>query len=264
MINVVKTHCLGVDFYSKVLGRKGAHEVNSSDYESEVNKIYLHILELVKENDVQPAIFNNKLSRVLITGAGFVGRHLVKRSLEEGFEVDCVDPIIPLTGGLELDKWFDLDPIEISAFNFYKVDCREFFLANMSEKYDIVFHAAAMVGGRLMIEDFPLSVADDLSIDSHFWQWAASSKPDNSICFSSSAAYPINLQTYDNYRLLKEDDIDLSGDIGMPDLSYGWAKLTHEYLSKLAYEKHGIKSVIFRPFSDMEKIRSKLSFSQHL
>ncbi len=58
MINVVKTLCLGVDFYSKVLGRKGAHEVNSSDYESEINKIYLHILELVKENDVQPAIFN--------------------------------------------------------------------------------------------------------------------------------------------------------------------------------------------------------------
>jgi len=188
--------------------------------------------------------------RVLITGgAGFVGRHLVKRSLEEGFEVDCVDPIIPLTGGLELDKWFDFDPRDFSAFNFYKVDCREFFLANMNEKYDNVFHAAAMVGGRLMIEDFPLSVADDLSIDSHFWQWAVSSRPDNSICFSSSAAYPINLQTYDNYRLLKEDDIDLSGDIGMPDLSYGWAKLTHEYLSKLAYEKHGIKSVIFRPFS---------------
>ena len=35
----------------------------------------------------------------------------------------------------------------------------------------------------------------------------------------------------------------------MPDLSYGLAKLTHEYLSKLAYEKHAIKSVIFRPFS---------------
>jgi GDP-L-fucose synthase len=66
--------------------------------------------------------------RVLITGgAGFVGRHLVKRSLEEGFEVDCVDPIIPLTGGLELDKWLDFDPRDFSAFNFYKVDCREFF-----------------------------------------------------------------------------------------------------------------------------------------
>ena len=35
----------------------------------------------------------------------------------------------------------------------------------------------------------------------------------------------------------------------MPDMSYGWAKLTNEYLGKLAYEKHGLKSVTYRPFS---------------
>lgn len=35
----------------------------------------------------------------------------------------------------------------------------------------------------------------------------------------------------------------------MPDMSYGWAKLTHEYLSRLACEKHGLKSVTYRPFS---------------
>ena len=32
-------------------------------------------------------------------------------------------------------------------------------------------------------------------------------------------------------------------------MSYGWAKLTCEYLAQLAYERHGLKSVIFRPFS---------------
>jgi nucleoside-diphosphate-sugar epimerase len=35
----------------------------------------------------------------------------------------------------------------------------------------------------------------------------------------------------------------------MPDMSYGWAKLTCEYLARLAYEKHGLKSVCYRPFS---------------
>lgn len=35
----------------------------------------------------------------------------------------------------------------------------------------------------------------------------------------------------------------------MPDMSYGWAKLTCEYLAQLAYEKHGLKSVCYRPFS---------------
>jgi GDP-L-fucose synthase len=32
-------------------------------------------------------------------------------------------------------------------------------------------------------------------------------------------------------------------------MSYGWAKLTHEYLARLAFEKHGLASVVYRPFS---------------
>jgi nucleoside-diphosphate-sugar epimerase len=32
-------------------------------------------------------------------------------------------------------------------------------------------------------------------------------------------------------------------------MSYGWAKLTCEYLARLAYKKHGLKSVCYRPFS---------------
>jgi nucleoside-diphosphate-sugar epimerase len=43
--------------------------------------------------------------------------------------------------------------------------------------------------------------------------------------------------------------ISFEDDIGMPDMSYGWAKLTCEYLGRLAYEKHGLKSIAYRPFS---------------
>ena len=52
-----------------------------------------------------------------------------------------------------------------------------------------------------------------------------------------------------NYRLLKEQDVNFSKDISVPDLTYGWAKLTSEYLAKIAYEKHGLKSICYRPFS---------------
>jgi GDP-L-fucose synthase len=106
-----------------------------------------------------------------------------------------------------------------------------------------------MVGGRLMIENHPLVVADDLSIDAMFWQWAKDTKPGISVGFSSSAAYPIKLQTQYNHVLLKEDMIDFNADIGMPDMTYGWAKLTSEYLAKLAHEKYGLNTVCFRPFS---------------
>ena len=56
----------------------------------------------------------------------------------------------------------------------------------------------------MMIEHNPLAVADDLSIDAEYWQWAVRTKPRKSLCFSSSAAYPIKLQRREHYELLKE------------------------------------------------------------
>ena len=52
-----------------------------------------------------------------------------------------------------------------------------------------------------MIENNPLAIADDLSIDAAYWQWAVQTHPDKSIIFSSSAAYPIHLQRPDSYTL---------------------------------------------------------------
>ncbi len=191
------------------------------------------------------------MRKILVTGgAGFVGRHVIRRLLEAGDEIHCVDNVAPLTGGIHpQDTWPFFNPLDYKNFKFYNEDCRDFFKRVRDTDFDYAFHLAAMVGGRLMIENNPLVVADDLAIDAEYWQWAVSAKPAKSLCFSSSAAYPIKYQTRDYYILLKEDMISFDGDIGMPDMTYGWAKLTAEYLAKLAYEKHGLKSVVYRPFS---------------
>lgn len=191
------------------------------------------------------------MRKILITGgAGFVGRHFVKHFLEQGDEVHCVDSIVPLTGGIDPDsRWPLFYPREFKNFHFYREDCRDYFKRVKDRDFDYAFHLAAMVGGREMIDYNPLAVAEDLSIDAEYWKWAKECMPAKTICFSSSAAYPIKLQTRDHHVLLKEDMIRFDTDVGMPDMSYGWAKLTHEYLAQLAYEKHGIKSVTYRPFS---------------
>lgn len=191
------------------------------------------------------------MKKILITGgAGFVGRRFCRRFLDAGDEVHCIDPIVADTGGLDPSAgWPLFSPRDYKTFYFERKDCRQWFRENSATEFDYVVHLAAMVGGRAMIENRPLAVADDLAIDAEYWQWAEGARPAKTLCFSSSAAYPIKYQRDGDYRLLTEDMIAFDDDIGMPDMSYGWAKLTCEYLARLAYEKHGLKSVCYRPFS---------------
>lgn len=158
--------------------------------------------------------------KVLITGhAGFVGREFCRQL--DGHTLVGID----LKNG---------------------DDCRTFF-ANNDTRFDLVVHLAAVVGGRMKIDNAPLEVATDLAIDSDMFQWAMRTRPSRIIYFSSSAAYPINIQTRDFHRAQHEDDIDLA-DVRTPDQTYGWAKLTGEILAKYATDA-GLKVHIFRPFS---------------
>lgn len=156
--------------------------------------------------------------KVLITGhKGFVGRHFVSAL-----------PDSEITG------------IDIKDGN----DCRDFFKYR-NDKYDLVIHLAAIVGGRATIEGEPLSVATDLSIDAEFFNWVHKTKPKHVVYFSSSAAYPIELQKPQYKHRLAEPDLRLEA-VSNPDLTYGWAKLTGEYLAQFITDS---KMYVFRPFS---------------
>ncbi len=160
--------------------------------------------------------------KVLITGhKGFVGKHFVKYFKGRGDKVVGVD----IKDGL---------------------DCREFF-KTCYEKFDLVVHLAAIVGGREMIESEPLAVATDLSIDSEMFNWAVRTGQERVIYYSSSAAYPIKYQVANSQIKMKENFIDLE-DVSNPDFTYGWSKLTGELLAEFA-KKQGVKVYVFRPFS---------------
>ena len=123
-------------------------------------------------------------------------------------------------------------------------DCRDFFKRE-DKQYDLVIHLAAIVGGRESIEGRPLAVADNLSIDSEFFQWCLKTKPKKVVYFSSSAAYPVWKQEPNHIlNRLVETDITFDHSMGMPDMTYGWSKLTGEFLAQFVPNVH-----IFRPFS---------------
>ncbi|MEX0813735.1 MAG: NAD-dependent epimerase/dehydratase family protein [Chitinophagales bacterium] len=207
----------------------------------------------------------------LVSGAcGFVGRNLTKRLYNT---TDATLIIVDdLSVGLHPSEWLQdfqskkvKDAELIGADEriwFFKQDFRKFlrdlmengnFLKNdyglEIETFNDVFHFAAIVGGRAKIDGDPMMVALDLAIDAEFFYWVCRHKPDRVLFPSSSAAYPVDLQTDKDAVALKESDINFHSNLGQPDMTYGWSKLTGEYLAQIAAEYYGISVACVRPFS---------------
>ena len=93
-----------------------------------------------------------------------------------------------------------------------------------------------------------MMVAMDLAIDAEFFYWATRHKPERVLYPSSSAAYPVDLQVEGNAIALSESDIDFKK-MGEPDMTYGWSKLTGEYLAHIAAKYYDLSITCIRPFS---------------
>lgn len=208
----------------------------------------------------------------LISGAcGFVGRNFVKHLLKN--TKDIIIAIDDLSIGTHPTTWLEdktvkkLNDVEIIGSDgrlyFWKKDFRVFLNDLLADpnyfkdgydldftKFNDVFHFAAIVGGRAKIDGDPLAVALDLAIDAEFFHWLIKAKPERVLYPSSSAAYPNSLQREDSAVALKESDVNINGDVlGKPDMTYGWTKMTGEYLAHLAASHYGISIVCIRPFS---------------
>jgi len=125
-------------------------------------------------------------------------------------------------------------------------DARDWF-REQNGTYDLVVHLAAVVGGRKLIEGNPLAIAVDLAIDAECFQWCLRTRPGRLLYFSSSAAYPVSLQQRGWETNMRENDINLDAP-ELPDLTYGWSKLTGEQLARFA-RKQGLDVTVIRPFS---------------
>ncbi|MEM7369013.1 MAG: NAD-dependent epimerase/dehydratase family protein [Bacteroidota bacterium] len=209
-------------------------------------------------------------------GCGFVGRNMAKHLYTH--TQDLVVIVDDLSVGLSPSDWIGIEKVfgtnqpskvengieywgSDERLVFWKGDFRH-FLRNMQERdkwledtfgikrFNDVFHYAAIVGGRAKIDGDPMMVALDLAIDAELFYWAVRHKPDRLMYPSSSAAYPVNLQAETGFVALAEADIDFDGgNLGQPDMTYGWSKLTGEYLARIAAAHYDLSVASVRPFS---------------
>ncbi len=201
-------------------------------------------------------------------GCGFVGRNMVKRLFRK--TQDRIVFIDDLSVGTHPSSWLDVPQgRSIGNATFFGPDERLLFIQDdfrnvlrglhdapgffaplgwEVDKLSDVFHFAAIVGGRAKIDGDPMMVALDLSIDAEFFYWICRHKPARVLYPSSSAAYPIDLQTESDAIALSEKDINFDR-MGKPDMTYGWSKLTGEYLAQISAQYYGVKVTCIRPFS---------------
>jgi len=121
----------------------------------------------------------------------------------------------------------------------------------MVDDVDVVFHLAALHGGRGYIDTHPAECSSNMILDQLVFEESCKAGVDR-ICFASSACvYPSYLQgqTGSDY-LLKEDDADpFVRDKAFADLEYGWAKLMGEMALKAYHKEYGLKTAAVRIFT---------------
>lgn len=213
---------------------------------------------------------------ILITGGcGFVGRHLIKRlSSENATDIWVIDdlstgrhpatweiPQVALSHAQPYRNALVFELVDTSnKLVFLNTDFQSLALSQLNRqahlgfpdlpRFDEVYHLASVVGGRALIEGDPLMVGIDLAIDSCFYLWAAKiNRPQRILYASSSAAYPTVKQGDRGAVALEESMIDFVNGFMQPDYTYGWSKLTGEYLGQIAAQVYKLKVAIVRPFS---------------
>src|SRR4051794_12527501 len=177
--------------------------------------------------------------RVLITGgAGFIGSHLTEALLHRGDEVYSIDNLS--TGSIE-----NIEPFKISSRYHYKIDSvmNEPVLAELIDRVDVIFHLAAAVGVRLIVES-PVNTIETNVHGTEMVLKLANKKKKKVLVASTSEVYGKN-----NVVPFREDADLVLGPTSKGRWSYACSKAIDEFLA-LAYhkEKH-LPVVIVRLFN---------------
>ena len=177
--------------------------------------------------------------RALITGgAGFIGSHLAERLLERGDEVMLMDNLS--TGSMENIR--HLKKYDLMHYFLEPIENRQ-LLAELVDEADVVFHLAAAVGVRLIVES-PVRTIETNVNGTQLVLEAANKKRKLVFTASTSEVYGKNL----NVPFHEEADLVL-GPTTKGRWSYAASKALDEFLALSYWKERRQPVVIARLFN---------------
>lgn len=177
--------------------------------------------------------------KALITGgAGFIGSHLADCLLARGDHVVAIDDLS--TGGI--DNIVHLKGHPKFSYHIDSVMNRP-LLAELVDQCDVVFHLAAAVGVRLIVESPVRTIRTNIAGTELVLEMAAK-KRRTVVVASTSEVY--GKRTDVPFR--EEDDL-LMGPPSKRRWSYACSKAADEFLAMAYWEEHKVPVVITRLFN---------------
>jgi UDP-glucose 4-epimerase len=177
--------------------------------------------------------------KVLITGgAGFIGSHLAERHLHRGDEVYCLDDLS--TGAIDNIQHLKVDP----NFNYFIDTITNYRLvAELVDLCDVVYHLAAAVGVRLIVES-PVRTIETNIRGTEIVLGLAAKKQKRTLITSTSEVYG----KLDRVPFREDDDI-VMGPTSKGRWSYACSKAIDEFLAIAYWKEKRVPTVIARLFN---------------
>jgi UDP-glucose 4-epimerase len=177
--------------------------------------------------------------KALITGgAGFVGSHLAERLLERGDEVYVIDNLS--TGSIE-----NIEPLKGRPGFHYTIETilNEPVLAELVDRVDVVYHLAAAVGVRLIVES-PVNTIETNVHGTEKVLALANKKRKKVVLTSTSEVYG----KADTVPFREDGDL-VMGPTSKGRWSYACSKAIDEFLALAYHKEKRLPVVVVRLFN---------------